>query len=181
MTLTGAPSPRPRSTFTSLAIRIIELNRQLDTLLLDRGIIGMARVRMFGTDFAADVVKKNDDGTYLMRARQHTARTAVGTEFTAGAGEVSLDKSELPNDSGQATLESARAAELAKLPSPSELRFLDGLAHPLGDGSAALESALAEERATLASPAAIITKHRQELAESAAHSKAGVSVQSGPM
>jgi hypothetical protein len=119
--LTGAPSPRPRPTVQSLQVRLIELNRQLDNLLLDRGIIGMARVRMFGTEFAADIVKDNGDGTYLMKARAHTARTAVGTQFTAAKGEVSLEASELPNDTGQQALESGMAAERATLETPESI------------------------------------------------------------
>lgn len=120
MTLTGAP-PRPRPTIRSLRIRVIELNRQLDGVLERSRIIGMARVRMFGTEFAADVVRDNGDGTYLLRSRAHTARTAVGTQFTAKAGEVSLESGELPNDDGRQTLDAAMAAERKTLATPAEI------------------------------------------------------------
>jgi hypothetical protein len=137
----------------------------------------MARVRIFGSIFPAKVLKDNGDGTYQMEAKQASARTAVGTVFTATAAEVvEMAAAEIPPSGAVAQPGSAVAAAT---PAPA----------PSNDGAGALEAAMAEERKTLPTPADLLAAFRQDkgivtkgqaATVPAAPASTGVSVQPGP-
>jgi hypothetical protein len=84
---------------------------------------GVARIRVFGTEMYADVVRDNGDGTYLMMARSHSARTVAGTQITVKKTEIieMAAAEQPPTADGQAALEAAMAAERKTLPSPAEI------------------------------------------------------------
>jgi hypothetical protein len=137
----------------------------------------MARVRIFGSIFPAKVLKDNGDGTYQMEAKQASARTAVGTVFTATAAEVvEMAAAEIPPSGAVAQPDSAVAAAS---PTPAAS----------SDGTGALEAAMAEERKTLPTPADILAAFRQDkgivtkgqaTTAPGVPASAGVSVQPGP-
>lgn len=85
----------------------------------------MARVRMFGATFNADPIKDNGDGTWQMRSRAHTGRTAPGTVITVKQSEIEeMAAAEAPagtNAPGLAALEFGMAAERKTIPTPQEL------------------------------------------------------------
>src|SRR6266496_3008499 len=81
----------------------------------------MARVRLGGEALNADPIRQNADGTWTMIARDHTARTSPGTEFTVTAREViEMAAAEQPS-SGHAELNAAMAKERETLPPVAEL------------------------------------------------------------
>jgi hypothetical protein len=97
----------------------------------------MARVRMFGTEFLADLIEDLGNGTWKAVARAHTGRTAPGTQITVKQSEIV----------------EASAAEMP--PSSSEQ----------SDGRNELEAAMETERKTLPSPVDLIAQHRENLKE----------------
>lgn len=70
------------------ALTYINLERRAAELGVPPRIPPMARVRMWGQEFDADVLLDNGNGTYLMRARERTGRTARGGSFTATKDEI---------------------------------------------------------------------------------------------
>ena len=60
----------------------------LEVLALEHRRAAMPRVRAFGQEFNAEIVKDNGDGTYLMKALERTGRTARGGTFTAEEREI---------------------------------------------------------------------------------------------
>jgi len=84
----------------------------------------MARVRLWGAEFSAEPIADNGDGTFTMRAMEHTARASAGTTIRVKKGEiVSMAAAETPpspNESA-AALDKAMAAERETLPKPAEL------------------------------------------------------------
>lgn len=120
---TGSPRrcspPTQLERFFALRWRIFELNRQLDVIERNSP---MARVRMFGSEFTAEVLKDNGDGTFLMKAKQHTSRTTVGTEFSAKREEIiEMAAAEMPANDGSAALDTAMAEERKTLTPPAEV------------------------------------------------------------
>lgn len=73
----------------------------------------MARVQVFGHTFIAKPLSKQDNGDWLMEAREHTARASVGTVIRVRPSEI-LDMEESPPlapDQGAAALNLALAEE----------------------------------------------------------------------
>lgn len=84
----------------------------------------MARVRLFGQEFNADLVKDNGDGTWQAISREHTGRSAPGTTITVSQSEiVEAAAAELPPSpaASQSALDAAMAKERETLPSPADL------------------------------------------------------------
>jgi hypothetical protein len=92
----------------------------------------MARVRWNGQEFLADPVRQNPDGSWVMTARAHTARTVPGTEITVQKAEI---------------IEMA-AAEQPGADHPSTT-IRPPIDRSSTAGLAAVEAAMAAERATL--------------------------------
>lgn len=115
----------------------------------------MAIVKMFGHEFAVDLVEKlglDSKGRQLWRAmsRAHTARTVPGTMITVNQSEIiEAAAAEMPPDN-TTTTDSTSAASSSSPPLPADIT-----------GLASLEAAMAEERKTLPSPAELIAQHRQ--------------------
>jgi len=114
----------------------------------------MARVRAFGTEFAADLIENLGNGTWRARARTDTGRTAPGTVITVKQSEI---------------LEAAAAEMPIGGAPPPELTTTPSTSISLND----LETAMAKERETLPSPADLIAQHRENLQQA-------VSVPAGP-
>ena len=85
----------------------------------------MARVRMFGAEFAADLIEQLADGTWKAIARAHTGRTRPGTTIICKQSEIIEGAAaEMPAPSptaGLADLERGMAEERKTLPPVSEL------------------------------------------------------------
>jgi hypothetical protein len=109
----------------------------------------MATVKMFGQQFAVDLVQKlglDSKGQQLWKAvsRAHTGRTVPGTTITVNQSEIlQADQDEL----------NGSVASRCAPPSSSEVTA----------SQAALEVAMAEERKTLPTPAELIAQHRANL------------------
>lgn len=120
----------------------------------------MAIVRMFGQQFAVDLVQKlglDAKGKQLWKAvsRAHTGRTVPGTTITVSQSEiVEMAAAEMPPDNG---------SEVSVSSPPS-------LQHTAAS-QAALEAGMAAERESLPTPADLIAQHR---------AKTGVSVGAHP-
>lgn len=174
--LAGRPirrvAPTPLERIFALRWRLYELNQQLDAIERNSP---MARVRMFGTEFTAEVLKDNGDGTFLMKAKQHTARTAVGTQFTATRKEITeMAAAEMP---GTDRIKSLPGIDTMWVDAPD-----GGTVAVSGDsGQSALDAAMADERKTIATPAEIIAAYRKDKGiEPAPAPTTGVSVPPGP-
>lgn len=103
-----------------IGLTIFRLRRKLDALERQH----MARVTWNGETFTAKPISQNADGTWLMEAEQHTARTVPGTHITVQAKEIvagSMDTTAQPANDGQAQLEAAMAEERKTLPDPAAL------------------------------------------------------------
>ena len=108
----------------------------------------MARVRLGSILLTADPVEQKPNGNWLMRARQHTARTSPGTLIEIASKDV---------------IEMAAAEMPGSAPQPEDLSI-----GPVPEEKidwASLEKAMADERATLPTAAELIAQHRQNVAE----------------
>lgn len=80
----------------------------------------MARVRWHGTEFKAEPIRENPDGTFIMKALEHGPRFSIGTEIMVTTKEiVSMDAAEKPApEQSLATLQQSLAAEREVTPLP---------------------------------------------------------------
>lgn len=123
--LTGAPTriarPSLQARYVALGMKLFNIRRRLDDLERQN----MARVTWRGETFTAKPIRQNPDGSWVMQAMAHTARTAPGTIITVLPKEIVAgtleDTTQGAPDSGQAALDAGMAEERKTLASPAEL------------------------------------------------------------
>jgi hypothetical protein len=145
----------------------------MDWHRLWRGDGVMARVRLFGQEFTADLVKQvaptaTGEAQWQAIARAHTGRTVPGTSIIVKQSEIiEAAAAEMPDQTGKPQLSASSSAPAAASATPSN------------EGLNELEAGMAKERKTLPSPGAIIAEMQAKAKERRAEQEA-VSVPSGP-
>ncbi len=142
----------------------------------------MARVRMFGQEFTADLITDLGNGLWHAIARSHTGRTGPGTMITVKQSEIleaaaaEMPPKRLPAGTSLATgFTIVEDSPLKTIQSTSPLAPASPLSSDKSAGLSDLEAAMETERKTLPSPADLIVQHRQNLRQQQA-----VSVPPGP-
>jgi len=117
----------------------------------------MARIRAFGAEFAADLIKNLGDGLWVAKARAHTARTVPGTTIIVKQSEIlEAAAAEMPGTSDSPSAPASPSLSAGSSIGLAEVkRFLESQAD--------LEAAMEEERKTLPSPADLLAQHRANL------------------
>jgi hypothetical protein len=85
----------------------------------------MARVNLFGQEFRAEPIECRQDGSWKMRALEHTPRTFPGTIIEVRQSEIiemaAAEAPDVSREKGLAELEAAMAEERKTLPTYAEL------------------------------------------------------------
>lgn len=105
----------------------------------------MARIRWHGAEYTAEPIRQLPNGNWLMRAKQHGPRFAVGSEIEVKRSEViEMAAAELPPDDAVVTEEDKSRLTMVQLTHSLELE--------------AIERGMAEERKALPPPQQLIAK-----------------------